>query len=159
MNGTVRLLLVLGGLAAACWYLGGPYRDALNDVGHQMRRAATFGMRLDPTEVSPNVEDRRGQHRGNITIPGDLPTQAGRDDIPQQRREERQADGRVIVGCWDGRQMLPPSFCDGSGIATTGQAAAAGETPLDDCDGTRDRNSRGHVCGPIDVFGFRKRGW
>jgi hypothetical protein len=34
------------------------------------------------------------------------------------------------------------------------------DNSLDDCNGRRDgRNSRGHVCGPIDVFGFRKRGW
>jgi hypothetical protein len=42
---------------------------------------------------------------------------------------------------------------------TTG--ASRGDS-LDDCpDNPKpgERNSLGHVCGPADIFGFRKRGW
>lgn len=117
----LALVIVLG--LVAVWLLGPPFRDAMVDVGEKFRRARALQIRLDPTETSPRVEDRRGERRGDITIPpGDPSAQGGFPRLPPH-----EADGRVIVGCWDGRQMLEPSVCDGGGRDphTVGSASPA----------------------------------
>jgi hypothetical protein len=57
-----------------------------------------------------------------------------------------------------GDQADDPAASYTTGTAQDGAQPSDGS--LDDC-GNRHTgvNSLGHVCGPIDVFGFRKRGW
>jgi hypothetical protein len=87
--------------------------DNPEPYGRPSRRAGrAFQMRLDPNEVSPNVEDRRGGH-GNIRVPGggDLETQIGVPDV-QHRRADR-GDGQII-GCLDQKtgRRVDPRLCE-----------------------------------------------
>jgi hypothetical protein len=74
MRGT-QLLLICAVAAAA--YAYGPTIQARIAPCERI-----FGMALDPNEVSPNVEDRRGQHGGfGRGRWGDLSADAGGGDI------------------------------------------------------------------------------
>jgi hypothetical protein len=63
-------LLAIGAVAVAGFMFGPQIRDALPFINN----LRGFTMHLDPGEVSPNVEDRRGQRGG-------LPDDAGGPDI------------------------------------------------------------------------------
>jgi hypothetical protein len=108
--------LIVYALCALLAWLAWPWiKQALGpDLTTYMSRAAQMRiphMRLDPNEVSPNIEDRRPRNAN-----GNLAHDAGGDDISRHGGGPVESDGRII-GCLDtytGRRV-DIGYCTGGG--------------------------------------------